>query len=173
MTEHAAYYMTYMLQNAVLTGTGTPAQMANTPVAGKTGTTSSNQDRWFAGYTPYYTAVVWCGFDQPEEIHLVSSPANPYQRNPALLMWKAVMTKLMEGKEYREFPVPDDEQLKLVSICKHTGMLAGPGCDADAVKLFLSDIPEKVCDVDYYEPETEDPMGGGGGMGGSIPMQIP
>ncbi len=172
MSQHAAYYMTYMLQNAVLTGTGTPAQMPNTPVAGKTGTTSSNQDRWFAGFTPYYTAVVWCGFDQPEEIHLVSSPANPYQRNPALMMWKAVMTKLMEGKEYREFPVPEDEQLKLVSICKHTGMLAGPGCDADSVKLFLSDVPQKVCDVDYYEPETEAPIGGIG-IGGEIPIGIP
>lgn len=35
-------------------------------MAGKTGTTSSRKDLYFAGYTPYYTAAVWSGYDQPE-----------------------------------------------------------------------------------------------------------
>jgi penicillin-binding protein 4 len=30
----------------------------NIPAAGKTGTTSSSKDGWFAGYTPYFTTVV-------------------------------------------------------------------------------------------------------------------
>lgn len=45
-------------------GTASPARLSNMSVAGKTGTTSDDNDRWFAGYTPYYTAVVWCGYDQ-------------------------------------------------------------------------------------------------------------
>ena len=38
-------------------------------------------------------------------------------------------------------------------------MLASPGCEADAIKLSFSEIPTNECDVDYYEPETEQPEG--------------
>lgn len=148
MSEHAAYYMTYMLQNAVLTGTGTLAQMPNTPVAGKTGTTSSNHDRWFAGFTPYYTAVVWCGYDDPEEIKLVVN------KNPALLLWKSVMTKLMEGKEYREFTAPTDEAMTTVSICTHSGLRAGDNCTAATIRLFVSDVPKDICKLEDEETEN-------------------
>ena len=171
MSKHAAYYMTYMLQNAVLTGTGTAAQMPNTPVAGKTGTTSNNHDRWFAGFTPYYTAVVWCGYDEPEEIHLVND------RNPALVMWKSVMTLLMEDKEYREFPVPDDESITTCYICTETGMLAGPNCNAATIRLFASDVPQQTCTIHVAPPEPDpvDPFGWliGGGSSGGIPVQMP
>ena len=65
-----AWYITDMLQNTVSYGSGTAAALENMPVAGKTGTTTSDFDRWFAGYTPYYTGVVWCGYDTPEEAEL-------------------------------------------------------------------------------------------------------
>ena len=149
MSKHAAYYMTYMLQNAVLTGTGTPAQMPNTPVAGKTGTTSSNHDRWFAGFTPYYTAVAWCGFDEPEEIHLVVN------KNPALIMWKSVMTKLMEDKPYLDFEVPQDEAFTTAQICTETGLLAGPNCNGASIRLFASDVPKEVCTL-HDTPRNSD-----------------
>ena len=64
MKDMTAWYITYMLENTVESGTGTAAQIANMTVAGKTGTTTSDFDRWFAGYTPYYTGVVWCGYDE-------------------------------------------------------------------------------------------------------------
>ena len=70
MKDMTAWYITYMLENTVESGTGTAAQIANMTVAGKTGTTTSDFDRWFAGYTPYYTGVVWCGYNDPEEIVL-------------------------------------------------------------------------------------------------------
>lgn len=140
MSEHAAWYMTYMLRNAVLYGTGTPAQMSYTEVAGKTGTTSDNRDRWFAGYTANYTAVAWCGFDEPEEIHLVVN------RNPALIMWKNVISVLQENLPYSKFTPPTDEQLVSVSICTHSGLRAGGACTAKTVQLFASDVPDEVCD---------------------------
>ena len=61
MKEMTAWYINDMLENTVAYGTGAAAQLDGMTVAGKTGTTTSDFDRWFAGYTPYYTAVVWCG----------------------------------------------------------------------------------------------------------------
>ena len=37
-------------------------------IAGKTGTTSQNNDVWFVGYTPYYTAGIWAGFDNNHKL---------------------------------------------------------------------------------------------------------
>jgi penicillin-binding protein 1A len=54
--------MTDLMQTAVLTGTGRAAQIGR-PVAGKTGTTSSNKDGWFLGFSSGLTAGVWMGRD--------------------------------------------------------------------------------------------------------------
>lgn len=142
MDAHAAWYMTYMLQYAVQYGTGTPAQIPGVPVAGKTGTTSDNHDRWFSGFTPKYTATVWCGFDDPEEVRLVVNT------NPAVVMWRSVMTALMEDipeDEIGKFEQPDDDEFVYVSVCSQTGLLAGSMCDARYIQLFASDVPTDTC----------------------------
>lgn len=54
---------------------------------------------WFAGYTPYYVAVVWTGYDQPESINIYG--------NPAAQVWKRVMQQVHAGLEYKSFPSPD------------------------------------------------------------------
>ena len=71
--DRVVYYR-YAANRPSKSGTGTAAQLENMTVAGKTGTTSRDFDRWFAGYTPYYTGVVWCGYDDPEEIVLTDTP---------------------------------------------------------------------------------------------------
>ena len=98
--------MTDLLRNAVNSGTGTGARLANMPAAGKTGTTSSNKDRWFVGYTPYYVGAVWTGYSRPARIRVSG--------NPAANIWKQVMALIHEGLEYKEFPVPDDISLPKV-----------------------------------------------------------
>ena len=143
LSPHAAWYMVYMLRYAVLYGTGTAAQISGVPVAGKTGTTTSNRDRWFSGFTPKYTASVWCGFDDPEEVRLVVN------QNPAVIMWKSVMSKLMDGlskEEIGEFVQPDDERFVSVQVCSQTGLLAGAKCTPKTVYLFSSDVPEDTCE---------------------------
>lgn len=158
MNSHAAWYMVQMLRYAVQYGTGTPAQIPDVPVAGKTGTTSDNRDRWFSGFTPNYTATVWCGYDDPEEVRPVIN------RNPAVMMWRQVMTLLQQDVPAKEYLQPDDEKYVSVNVCSQTGLLAGKHCEARTVKLFISDIPEKTCDLHrtfeiklcYPEKENED-----------------
>ncbi len=144
--EKSLTYMNSMLTHVVKKGTGYYARISGMNVAGKTGTTSDDRDRWFAGYTPYYTAVVWCGYDQPEAVRLKGSSVNP-----ALRLWKAVMEPLHEG--LKKIDLYDDSRLYEVSICTHSGLLATDACRADvrgescvmAVELFKKDIPEDEC----------------------------
>jgi penicillin-binding protein 1A len=70
------------------------------PSAGKTGTTTDRQDRWFVGFTPYYVAAVWTGFDTPA--HMTSSG------NPATQIWQRVMAPIHANLETRQFNRPDN-----------------------------------------------------------------
>ena len=66
MKDTTAYLMTDMLKNAVTSGTGNQARFNGMHIAGKTGTTNDNKDRYFVGFTPYYVAAVWTGYEDPE-----------------------------------------------------------------------------------------------------------
>lgn len=141
----AAWYMTYMLENTVQSGTGIKAQLENMAAAGKTGTTSSDKDRWFCGYTPYYTAAVWCGYDLPEEVILTESSVNP-----AITLWQKVMAGIHEGLEYRDFKRPPE--VVKCSYCRDSGLLATEACKADLRGdrtiqgyLTLEDAPKAYC----------------------------
>ena len=59
--------MTDLMQSAVATGTGRAANIGR-PVAGKTGTTSSNKDGWFLGFSSGLTTGVWMGRDDARSI---------------------------------------------------------------------------------------------------------
>ena len=95
---NTAYCMTWMMKKGVEEGTGQEARLYSMPVAGKTGTSGDYKDRWFAGCTPYYVAVVWTGFDTPERINLGG--------NPAAQLWRKVMAPIHEGLEWRDFTYP-------------------------------------------------------------------
>ena len=95
---NTAYCMTYMMRQGVESGTGTEAQLWSVPVAGKTGTSGEYKDRWFAGITPYYAAVVWTGYDIPEVMHV--------NGNPAAKLWRKVMAPIHDGLGWKEFTYP-------------------------------------------------------------------
>ena len=147
MKDMTAWYITYMLENTVESGSGTAAQIENMTVAGKTGTTTSDFDRWFAGYTPYYTGVVWCGYDDPEEVVLTDSTANP-----ATVLWQKVMAKVHEGFANREFNKPTN--VVECTVCQDSGLLMTDACREDprgsraiTVELSLYDVPTQNCNV--------------------------
>ncbi|MBQ9967754.1 MAG: PBP1A family penicillin-binding protein [Oscillospiraceae bacterium] len=145
--EKTAWYSTYMMVNTVEEGTGTGASLGQIQVAGKTGTTSDDKDRWFAGYTPYYTGVVWCGYSYPEEIILTDST-----ENPAVFLWHEVMERVHAGKEAAKFSKPAD--VITVSYCYDSGLLATDACRKDprgdrtvTAELYVEDVPTASCGV--------------------------
>ena len=96
--------MTDLLQSAVLTGTGRAAQIGR-PVAGKTGTTSSNKDGWFIGFSSGITAGVWMGRDDAKPIGGLqggTAPARAFHD----FMVRAVARRPVESFETK-VPMPD------------------------------------------------------------------
>ena len=160
LKEKTTYYMTSMLQTVVNSGTGTAAKFQGQAIAGKTGTTSSRKDLWFAGYTPYYTAAVWTGFDIQEAMRNVSG-------NPSTVLFRKVMEKVHKGLPKKDFQKPAGEDMIWVSICSESGMLATEYCGefTTNVNLFREDVPQGYCTLHEAPPpepnEGEDPDGTG------------
>lgn len=154
ISEKTVNYMNYCLTNAVNNGTGTRAKISGTVVAGKTGSTSSFRDRWFCGYTQYYTAAVWCGYRSPEVINPVGG-----NYNVAAELWRKVMEPLHTGKPWAE--LYDSSDMVDVTVCLDSGKLATEACLNDVrgisrtqtVKVYEEDIPVESCTkhvmVDY------------------------
>ena len=155
LSQKTVDYMNYCLTNAVNYGTGKDAKISGTVVAGKTGSTSSFRDRWFCGYTEYYTAAVWCGYREAEVINL----KNASFTNPAAHLWKKVMTPLHEGKD--SVKLYNENKMTKVAICLDSGKLATDACKNDVrsvsrvqeVMVYKEDRPTETCDkhvtVDY------------------------
>lgn len=95
---NTAWTMTYMLNKAATYGTGSESYIGNMPHAGKTGSSTNYQDRWFVGYTPYYVCAVWTGYDTPAYMRVSG--------NPSAKTWKSIMSQLNEGLPYKDFPTP-------------------------------------------------------------------
>lgn len=149
MTKETARVMNQLLSHAASAGTGTPANFGSTEVAGKTGTTSDDYDRWFAGYTSYYSGVVWYGYDYSKTIYYSGA-------NPAAVTWKKVMSKVHNGLAYKSLPKPTN--LVSVEYCFESGMLLSDKCSAKANGSFLPDgVPTKVCDIHVPEQTPETP----------------
>ena len=148
--EKTAYYMNVLLQNVVTNGTGINARLENMPAAGKTGTTDDDYDRWFAGYTPYYTCVVWYGFDVNQTIVTKSGSS------PAVPLWKAVMAKINADLPKKDFFTPSGTLVK-ASYCRDSGDAPTEACRNDirgsrvATGTFFSeDVPSEPCSVHKY-----------------------
>ncbi len=96
----AARCITEMLEAAAWYGTGYEAYLGygKIPVAGKTGTTSDDYDRWFCGFSPYYVTAVWTGYDNPAPMY--------YSGNPAAQIWRRIMLKINDGLPVVQFNDP-------------------------------------------------------------------
>lgn len=96
--------MTDLLQSAVLSGTGRAAQIGR-PVAGKTGTTTSNKDGWFIGFSSGLTTGVWMGRDDARTVGNLqggTAPARAFHD----FMSVAVANRPVEQFE-TQVPLPD------------------------------------------------------------------
>lgn len=129
--ESTAFYMNDLLYNAANFGTGGSALFAGQNIAGKTGTTSDNYDRWFAGYTPYYTGVVWTGY--PYNMPITGTNGV----NPAAALWREVMTIVHEDLEKKDFFQPGETET--VSVCLDCGEVATEKC-ANDIRTVIGEV---------------------------------
>lgn len=130
-----------------LYSTSTSANLSNMSNAGKSGTTTSNNDIWFVGYTPYYTAGIWSGCDNNQKISAIGSSTSYHK-----IIWKNIMTRVHEGLADTGFAIPSS--VTTAQVCRKSGKLASPGvCENDPrgsavyTEYFAKGSePTEVCD---------------------------
>lgn len=143
--ESTAWLLTDAMVDVVTSGTGGSVNFGNMAIAGKTGTTSSYKDVWFAGYTPYYTATTWTGYDN--NVDMTSSA----EKNLSKKMWKAVMSKIHENLEYKAFPMANG--IVTARVCSKSGRLPIAGvCDGCVTTEYFAEgtVPTSYCDVHSF-----------------------
>lgn len=147
--ESTAYIVTSMMKDVIngLEATGSSARLSNMTAVGKTGTSNESKDRWFAGYTPYYVASTWVGYDKQKTVNMSG--------NPAAKIWKAVMQKVHEGLANKDFEKPSN--IVSAKVCADSGLLVTEACkndrrgDRTKVEIFeKGTVPTKECTTHKY-----------------------
>lgn len=150
MKESTSFLLTDALQDVVTNSGGTGSAYAfknsNMPVAGKTGTTSDDWDLWFSGFTPYYTATVWSGYD---------NNFDQEEKNYQKVIWRTIMEKIHEYYDLEPVKFEKPDSVVTAKICTKSGKLAVEGlCDKYAggstirTEYFAKGtVPSDLCDV--------------------------
>lgn len=126
MSSAAAYVVKEVLTEVVRSGAGGYTAIPGISVAAKTGTSQDDKDRWYCGFTPYYTAATWFGFDDPETV--VYGPGNPAGR-----IWDGVMETIHKEKELPAAKFSDTKPngVTTKAVCKSSGLIATELCAKD------------------------------------------
>lgn len=147
MQSSTAWLLTDAMKGVVTDGTGTAISLSSDmPVAGKTGTTSNNVDSWFTGYTPYYTASIWMGYDINKKFK-----SEDYHKK----IWKAIMDKIISVKKLKIKDFDDCDDITSAYICSKSGKLAINGvCDHEIDPDSSSGIKNEIR-KEYFAKGTE------------------
>ncbi len=141
--ESTAYLLTDAMVDVVTKGTGGAVNFGgDVAIAGKTGTTSDNKDVWFAGYSPYYTATTWTGYDNNVKMRSSSEIAL------SKTMWRKVMSQIHENLPAASFKKPGG--IVTATICSKSGKLPIAGiCDAYLATEYFAEgtVPTDSCSV--------------------------
>ena len=143
--ETTAWLLTDAMMDVVTQGTGASVNFGGMAIAGKTGTTSDYNDVWFTGYTPYYTATTWTGYDNNTKLRKGA------ERNLAKKLWRAVMERVHEGLPSESFPMPSSGLVQ-ATVCAKSGKLPIAGiCDGTLKSEYFAEgtVPTESCDVHY------------------------
>ena len=145
----SAYQMVSMLRGAVTRGTGRLINKLNKTLAGKTGTTNSNQDAWFVGFSSDLAVGVFVGFDNPftlgkrETGSSVSAP-----------IFKDFMKKALNNKP--DIPFRRPPGIKLIKVDPKTGLLSKTNSKNFIIEAFKpGQLPNKTTDFDIIDKLKE------------------
>ncbi len=145
MKDSTAWLLTSAMQDVIYNGTGKQLKFKKLqmPQAGKTGTTTGSRDLWFVGYTPYYTAGIWGGYDNSSKQKNTS-----YHKE----IWRTIMEKINHRKARTTFKKP--KSVTSTRICTKCGKLAikdlcdqAVGGSCSKLEYFSREsLPAEKCD---------------------------
>ncbi len=145
--KSTATLLTSAMEDVISIGTGTAAKFTQIqmPQAGKTGTTSNDIDLWFEGFTPYYTAGIWGGWDLNKD-----QVNTTYHKT----IWKTIMEQVHTAKNLPTTEFNIDSSVNRVAICRICGKLAIQGvCSAygaEKIEYFSDEAaPKEYCTCDH------------------------
>ena len=153
ISEQNAWIMKTLLKEPTGTGltgssnaTATRARVKNQDTAGKTGTTNDNKAVWFCGFTPYYAAAVWKGYD-------IESDGSAGKSSEAAQIWGNVMNRVHSNLPSAKFEQPGG--IVTAKICSKSGLLATEDCNCGSenhgytyTEYFVKGtVPTEHCDV--------------------------
>ena len=162
LSEDTCAVMTKLMQEVVSSGTGTAVTLRRkVDVAGKTGTTNNNYDLYFCGYTPYYTAACWVGYDNPKSLLGFSSGQRRIAASTYL--WDQVMSAVHEdiisAGNVKRFSDKLTKNLVTRTYCRDSGLLVGENCALDprgsrtATGFYTrSNLPTNTCTTHVLVP---------------------
>ncbi|WP_022777622.1 transglycosylase domain-containing protein [Butyrivibrio sp. AE3009] len=144
LKETTAFLLTSAMQDVATSGTGASVNFGTTAIAGKTGTTSDYVDVWFAGYTNYYTATTWAGYDNNVNMK------DTAEKNLAKTLWKKVMEQVHADLPYSSFTMPSG--IVSATVCSRSGKQPIAGlCDGTLYSEYFEEgtVPTESCNVHY------------------------
>lgn len=145
MKETTAYLLIDCMRSVVTSGSayGYIGVKSSISVVGKTGTTDNSKDKWFCGMTPYYTGVVWIGYDDNK-----SSVRNAAQ----MYVWNSVMKIVHANLDGKTFTKPNG--IVYAEVCTVSGLVATEACKKDTrsgivkTEIFASGtVPTEQCNI--------------------------
>lgn len=145
ISEETSDIMCELLQSVDTSYYGTASNVRKFQIMAKTGTTTSDKDRWFCAGTPYYVAAVWVGFDKQESLGV--------SVNPGGKIFMTVFDEIHKGLEEKEFPKSDKVVEKY--YCRYSGKLAGSNCTSKSKGWYkISNLPAKCTSCLSVRVET-------------------
>lgn len=135
ISEETSDIMCELLQTVDTSYYGTASNVRKFQIMAKTGTTSSDKDRWFCAGTPYYVAAVWVGFDSPETLNA--------SVNPGGKIFFRVFDDIHKGLDAKRFPKSSGTVEK--SFCSRTGKLASSNCGSTQKGWYKITSMPAVC----------------------------
>ena len=144
ISEQNAYITRSIIEEPVKSGgTATYCAIPGMETCAKTGSTDDYVDRWLCGFTPYYTAACWFGYDNDQEPLKVGKTTYSVDgRNPAGQLWSSIMKDIHKGLANKNFNKPSTGLVQK-TICKYTGGVATSSCTNTYTETFTTDnVPE-------------------------------
>ncbi len=131
-SPQTAWVMTNILHDVIYRSDGTAATTSGSDISttfpgqfisGKTGTTDTQGDGWFIGYTQKYTAGIWMGYNNHERIPTAYYPLK-------FTLWSDIMKPLLT-KNPANKPWPKPPGIVTAAVCADSGQMPSTLCKQD------------------------------------------